>query len=54
MLRGLAERVKVQAERPNIHGYEPHEKQIQFHSAVILEVTVQVRLLEVLQKISFG
>lgn len=33
MLRGLAERVKVQAERPNIHGYVPHDKQIQFHSA---------------------
>lgn len=33
MLRGLAERVKVQAERPNIHGYQPHDKQILFHSA---------------------
>ena len=29
----LAERLKVQAVRPNILGYKPHAKQIQFHSS---------------------
>lgn len=33
LFRGLSERLKLQAERPNIHGYVPHDKQIQFHSA---------------------
>lgn len=33
MIRGLAEKVKVQAERPNMHGYKPHDKQIIFHSS---------------------
>lgn len=33
MFRALAEKVKVQAERPNINGYQPHDKQIMFHSA---------------------
>jgi phage terminase large subunit-like protein len=31
--RTLHERTKQQAERPNIHGYKPHDKQIIFHSA---------------------
>lgn len=31
--RGLAEKVKTQAVRPNIHGYQPHDKQILFHGA---------------------
>lgn len=30
---GLAERIQIQAVRPNIHGYIPHDKQIMFHSA---------------------
>lgn len=30
---GLAEKVNTQATRPNIHGYIPHDKQVQFHSA---------------------
>lgn len=30
---GLAEKVNIQATRPNIHGYIPHDKQILFHSA---------------------
>lgn len=33
MIRGLAEKVKVQAERPNMHGYKPHDKQVIFHSS---------------------
>jgi len=33
LFRGLSERLKLQAERPNIYGYMPHDKQIQFHSA---------------------
>ncbi len=30
---GLAEKVQNQSTRPNIHGYIPHDKQVQFHSA---------------------
>jgi phage terminase large subunit-like protein len=30
---GLSERVALQAVRPNIHGYIPHDKQVKFHSA---------------------
>lgn len=30
---GLAERIQTQAVRPNIHGYQPHDKQVLFHSA---------------------
>ena len=30
---GLAEKVNTQATRPNIHGYIPHDKQVQFHAA---------------------
>lgn len=29
----LAEKTKIQAERPNIFGYVPHDKQIMFHGA---------------------
>lgn len=32
-IRQLAESTKVQADRPNIHGYVPHDKQVLFHSA---------------------
>lgn len=31
--RTLHERIKLQVERPNIHGYKPHDKQVIFHSA---------------------
>lgn len=30
---GLAEKLKTQSTRPNIHGYQPHDKQILFHAA---------------------
>lgn len=30
--RELHERLRVQAERPNINGYKPHDKQVEFHS----------------------
>jgi phage terminase large subunit-like protein len=33
VIRGLAEGLRHQAIRPNIYGYEPHEKQIDFHSS---------------------
>lgn len=32
-IRSLSEKVKNQAERPNIYGYKPHDKQIIFHAA---------------------
>jgi len=32
-LRVLAEGMRAQVVRPNIYGYEPHEKQIEFHSS---------------------
>lgn len=31
--RALHEKIKLQAERPNIYGYKPHDKQVMFHSA---------------------
>lgn len=31
--RGLSERLRIQVDRPNILGYVPHEKQVQFHMA---------------------
>lgn len=33
LFRGLSEKLNIQAVRPNIHGYVPHEKQVRFHSA---------------------
>ena len=32
-LRVLAEGMRAQVARPNIYGYEPHERQIEFHSS---------------------
>ena len=32
-LRSLAEKLKAGASRPNIYGYQPHSKQIAFHSS---------------------
>lgn len=32
-LRSLAEKLKLQATKPNIYGYQPHAKQIAFHSS---------------------
>lgn len=32
-LRTMAEGLRVQILRPNIYGYEPHEKQVEFHSS---------------------
>jgi phage terminase large subunit-like protein len=33
LTRTLSERIRLQATRPNIYGYTPHEKQVRFHSA---------------------
>lgn len=33
VLRNISDSVKLQATRPNMHGYVPHDKQVQFHSA---------------------
>lgn len=33
MLEQLASRLKIQANEPNMYGYEPHAKQIAFHSS---------------------
>lgn len=33
-VRGLAQGLRTQAVRPNINGYNPHDKQVQFHSSV--------------------
>lgn len=33
MIRSLSAGLKVSAQRPNIFGYQPHDKQIDFHSA---------------------
>lgn len=33
MLRVLADGVRTQASRPNVHAYEPHAKQLAFHKA---------------------
>lgn len=32
-LRTLAEGMRAQVARPNIYGYEPHDKQVEFHSS---------------------
>ena len=32
-LLGLGEELRRQAVRPNINGYQPHDKQIDFHSS---------------------
>lgn len=39
ILGQLAEGIKQQAKTPNIYGYEPHEKQLQFHKS-----TAKIRL----------
>lgn len=31
--RGLSERLRAQANKPNIYGYKPHEKQLKFHTS---------------------
>lgn len=33
VLKKLAQGIRTSATRPNIHGYKPHEKQIEFHSS---------------------
>lgn len=33
MLADLAAQLKTSAERPNIYGYDPHQKQLEFHSS---------------------
>ncbi|SRR6266498_506676 len=32
-VRDLSEKVRLQATRPNIYGYKPHDKQVAFHAA---------------------